>query len=198
MFSVVRAGFVAVMLSLLAGCAGKDFVRPSSDTFKLGQATYTQVVQQMGEPRNTGNVLMNEKNVKTATYVYASTGGEPVEEDVIPARALSYYFYNDVLVGQEFISSFKSDNSNFDDSRISAIFKGKTTRAEVIQLLGTPTATFVYPMTKQTSGEAIGYTYHTTRGGVFSGLKFFTKLLRIAFDDKDIVSEIDYTTTGNK
>jgi len=90
MFSVVRAGFVAVMLSLLAGCAGKDFVRPSSDTFKLGQATYTQVVQQMGEPRNTGNVLMNEKNVKTATYVYASTGGEPVEEDVIPARALSY------------------------------------------------------------------------------------------------------------
>ena len=103
MFSVVRAGFVAVMLSLLAGCAGKDFVRPSSDTFKLGQATDTQVVQQMGESRNTGNVLMNEKNVKTATYVYASTGGEPVEEDVIPARALSYYFYNDVLVGQEFI-----------------------------------------------------------------------------------------------
>ncbi len=53
-------------------------------------------------------------------------------------------------------------------------------------------------MKKQTSGEAIGYTYHTTRGGVFSGLKFFTKLLGIAFDDKDIVSEIDYTTTGNK
>jgi len=152
----------------------------------------------MGEPRKSGEVLKNDKNVKTATYVYASTGGEPLEEGVIPARALSYYFYNDILVGQEFLSSFKSDSSNFDESKISAISKEKTTRGEVIQLLGKPTATFVYPMIKQTSGDALGYTYNTTRGGAFSGFKFFTKSLRITFDDKDLVSEIDYASSGNK
>ena len=198
MLSIAKVGLIAAMLSLLAGCAGKDFVRPSSDTFKLGQTTYLQVVQQMGEPRRTGEVLKNEKNVKAATYVYAATGGEPLEQDVIPARALSYYFYNDVLVGQEFLSSFKSDNSNFDDSKISSISKGKTTREEVVQLLGKPTATFIYPMIKETSGEAIGYAYNTTRGGVFSGFKFFAKALIISFDDKDIVLEIDYTSSGNK
>lgn len=198
MLSVVKAGFAAIIVSLLAGCAGKDFVRPSSEAFKLGQTTYAQVVQKMGEPRKMGDVLKNDKKVKTATYVYAATGGEPLEQGVIPARALSYYFNDDVLVGQEFISSFKSDNSNFDESKISAISKGKTTREEVIQLLGKPTASFVYPMIKQTSGQAVGYSYNTTRGGAFSGFKFFTKALRIAFDDKGVVSDIDYTSSGTK
>jgi hypothetical protein len=198
MLSIVKTGFVAITLSLLVGCAGKNFVRPDYDAFKLGQTTYPQVIQRMGKPRQAGETLKNEKRVKMATYVYASTGGRPLEEGVIPARALSYYFYDDVLVGQEFLSSFESDNSNFDDSKVTAISKEKTTRAEIIQLFGKPTAIFVYPMVKQTSGEAFGYTYNTTRGGVFSGFKFFTKSLRISFDDKDLVSEIDYTETGNK
>jgi len=197
MLPIVRSGLVAVMFSLLVGCAGKDFVRPSSDTFKLGQTTYSQVIQQMGEPSKTGDIIKNEKNVRSATYVYSSVGGEPLEFGVIPARALSYYFYNDVLVGQEFCSSFKSDNSNFDDSKISSISKGKTTREGVIQLLGKPTATFVYPMIKETSGVAFGYIYNTTRKVVFE-YKFFTKSLLISFDNKDLVSGIDYAASGNK
>jgi hypothetical protein len=198
MLSVLRAVLFAFVLSLLAGCAGKDFVRPSSEAFRLGQTTHAQVIQQMGEPRKTGDVLKNEKNVNTATYVYAATGGEPLEEGVIPARALSYYFHNDVLVGQEFLSSFKADNSNFDETKISTIFKGKTTRLEVVQLLGRPSATFVAPMVKETSGEAIGYGYQTTRGGVFSGFKFYNKTLRITFDDKDRVLDIEYASSGSK
>jgi hypothetical protein len=198
MLSVVRTSIFLALISLLAGCAGKDFVRPASETVKLGQTTYAQVIQQMGEPRKTGEVLKNEKNVKSATYVYASTGGEPLEEGVIPARALAYYFHNDILVGQEFLSSFKSDNSNFDESKLPELSKGKTTRAEVVQLLGRPTATFIYPMVKQTSGEAFGYTYNTTRGGPFSGFKIFTKVLRISFDEKGTISDVDYTASGNK
>ncbi|MCX5718161.1 MAG: hypothetical protein NTW44_07675 [Nitrospirae bacterium] len=183
---------------LLAGCAGRDFVRPSSDAFKLGQTTYSQVVQQMGEPRKVGDVVKNGKNLKSITYVYAATGGEPLEEGVIPARALVYYFHNDVLVGQAFLSSFKSDNSNFDDIKIDKIIKGKTTRSEVFQLLGKPSSSFIFPMVKETSGEAIGYSYQTTRGGVYSGFKFFRKGLSISFDDRNIVSDIDYASSGNK
>ena len=198
MLSVVRISIFLTLTALLAGCAGRDFVRPASETFKLGQTTYAQVLQQMGEPLQTGEVLKNEKNVKSATYSYASTGGEPLEDEVIPARALVYYFHNDVLVGQSFLSSFKSDNSNFDEKKLPELSKGKTTRADVVQLFGRPTATFIYPMVKKTSGEALGYTYQTTRGGVFSGFRFFTKSLRISFDEKGTVSDVDYTASGNK
>jgi len=198
MLSVVRACLFAAVFSLLAGCAGTDFVRPSSEAFKLGRTTYGQVIQQMGEPGHTGEVLSNEKKVKTITYVYAATGGEPLEEDVIPARALSYYFHEDVLVGQVFLSSFKSDASNFDDSKLTGISKGRTTRAEVVRLLGKPSAAFIYPMVKQTSGEALGYGYTTTRGGVFSGFKVFTKNVRIAFSANDTVSDVDFASTGTK
>ena len=75
MLSALRTVLFASVLSLLAGCAGKDFVRPSSEAFRLGQTTYAQVIQKMGEPRKIGDVLKNEKNVKSATYVYATTGG---------------------------------------------------------------------------------------------------------------------------
>ena len=197
MLQIFRIVFFVSAFSLLAGCAGKDFTRPNSETFKLGETTSSQVIQQMGEPRKTGEALKNGKNVRTTTYVYAATGGEPLEEGVIPARAMSFYFYNETLVGQEFLSSFKSDNSNFDDSKISGIIKGKTTRAEVIQLLGKPTATFILPMVKETAGEAIGYTYQTTRGGAFSGFKFYNKVLRITFDSGDKVLDIDYASSGS-
>lgn len=186
------------MIALLSACAGKDFTRPGADTFRLGQTRFADVTQAMGEPRKTGEVLKNEKTIKTITYVYAATGGEPLEEGVIPARVQSYYFHDETLVGQEFISSFKSDNSNFDDSKLSTIQKGKTTRAEVIQLLGRPSSAYIAPMVKETSGEAIGYTYQTTRGGAFTGFKFFLKVAKITFDNKDRVLEVEYSSSGNK
>ncbi len=198
MYGTLRTACLVSLLSILAGCGGKDFVRPNPEEFKLGQTTYAQVIQRMGEPRRAGDALKNGKTVKAVTYVYASKGGEPLEADVIPARALTYYFYDNTLVGQEFISSFKSDNSNFDAKLVESIKKGQTTRAEVIGLLGEPTATFVPPMVKETSGEAIGYTYQAIRGGLFSGLKSSVKVLRISFDDKGLVSDIEYTSADNK
>jgi len=198
MFKALRMLFPVFFFSLLTGCAGTDFVRPSSETFKLGQTTYSQVVQQMGEPKKSGVVLKNGKNVISITYVYSTTVGEPLEEGVIPVRAMSYYFHDNRLVGQEFLSSFKSDNSNFDETKVATISKGKTTRAEVIQLLGRPSANYIPPMVTETSGEAIGYIYQTTRGGAFSGFKVFQKALMITFDDKNRVLNIDYSSASTK
>jgi len=189
---------VFALLLVLAGCAGKDFVRPAPDAFKLGQTSYAQVVQQLGEPRKSGDLLKDDKTVKSITYVYASAGSDASEAGVIPARGLTYYFYDDRLVGQEFLSSFKSDSSNFDESKVEGIRKGRTTRAEVIQALGAPTALFIPPMVKATAGEAIGYTYQATRGGAFSGFKVFVKSLRVSFDDGGLVSDVEYTAAGTK
>jgi hypothetical protein len=198
MHKSIRIVYVLALLLALTGCAGRDFVRPSSNTFTLGQTSYSQVLQQMGEPRNAGEVLKNGKNIKSISYAYASKGGDPLEDGVIPARALIYYFDNDILVGQSFLSSFKSDSSNFDNTRIESIKKGQTTRAEAIQILGKPTASFIPPMVKATAGEAIGYSYQTTRGSAFTGLKFFRKMLLVSFDDKGLVSDIEYSSSGTK
>jgi hypothetical protein len=195
---VLLAGFQITLLVLLAGCAGKDFVRPAPDAFRLGETRYEQVVAQLGEPRKTGDALTNGKSVKSITYVYASAGSEPAQEGVIPARGLTYYFYGDRLVGHEFISSFRSDSSNFDETKVEGLRKGETTRAAVIQALGPPSASFVPPMVKSTSGEAIGYTYTAAHGGLFSGLKFQTKSLRVSFDEGGVVSDIDYQATESR
>lgn len=198
MTSGLRFVLLAALLALLAGCAGRDFVRPSSGTLQLGKSTYSQVVEQMGRRGKFGDVLKNGKNIRSVTYVFATTGGDPLEPGVIPARALLYYFHDDVLVGQQFISSFKSDHSYFDDRKIPQISKGKSTRSEVIQLMGRPSASFIFPMVKQTSGEAIGYDYRPARGGVFRRVRFYVKSLRVTFDDKDRVLDVEYETSGKK
>jgi hypothetical protein len=198
MYETLRTACLVSLLSALVGCAGRDFVRPSPQDFTLGKTAYSQVIQRMGEPRRASDILKNGKNVKAITYVYASKGSEALEADVTPARALTYFFYADTLVGQEFVSSFKSDNSNFDDKLVPSIRKGQSTRSDVITLMGEPTAMFIVPMVKETSGEAIGYTYQAVRGGLFSGIKNSVKSLRISFDDKGVVSDIEYTSSDNK
>lgn len=64
--------------------------------------------------------------------------------------------------------------------------------------MGPPSASLIPPMVKETSGEAIGYVYATTRGGAFSGFKIFRKVLKIAFDEGGRVSDIDYSSSGSK
>ena len=195
---VVNLAFAIWAAIILAGCAGKDFVRPSSDTFKLGQSTYADVTKQLGEPRRTGDVLKNGKSVKTISYAYATMGGEPLEPGVIPARGMAYYFSDDKLVGQEFVSSFKSDNSNFDETKVEKIVKGTTTSAQVIEIFGQPTASYIFPMIKANPGEAIGYAYATASGGALSGLKAARKSLAVSLDADGVVTDVEYASSSNK
>ncbi|HET7764906.1 MAG TPA: hypothetical protein VFK92_07425 [Burkholderiales bacterium] len=190
--------FSAVVLASLFGCAGSDFVRSTPEAFKLGATTFNQVVRQMGEPRRIGEVTKNGAVLKSISYSYAATGGEPLEQGVIPVRVEAFFFHNDTLVGQEFLSSFKSDNTNFDDTKIPAIVKGKTTRSEVIQLLGRPSTMYIPPMIKEGPVEAVGYLYQTTSGGAFVGFKIFRKALTISLDGKGLVVDIDYSSSGSK
>jgi len=198
MYMTRRTAVLVALLSMLVGCAGNNFVRPSTDTFKLGQTTYSQIVKQLGEPRKVGDVLKNGNKIKSITYSYATTFGEPLDAGIIPARALEFFFYNDTLVGQQFVSSFKPDNTDFDEAKIDSLIKGQTTRAEVIQLLGNPSSSYIPPMVKETSGEAFGYNYITTRKLFLGGLKFFRKNLKITFDEKGLVLDTDYMSSGER
>lgn len=147
----------------------------------------------MGEANNAGEADKNGEKLKIISYGYES----PSAGGVSPGRALGFYFHNDTLVGQYFVSNFKSDNTNFDHTRVSAIVKGETTRDQVVQMLGKPTIFSIFPVVSKTSsGEAIGYTYGKSfRDPSDRKLKFFSKRLDVTFDDKDLVLDVDYTSS---
>jgi outer membrane protein assembly factor BamE (lipoprotein component of BamABCDE complex) len=188
--------FVAVLATMaLAGCAGTDFVRPANETLRNGQTSYSQVIGQMGQPRDQGAVVKNEKTLKSISYAYASTGGRGLKEGVVPARAMLFYFHNDILAGYEFVSSWAEDNTDFDSKKINSIVKGKTTRTEVIKLLGKPSGFYVYPMIKSQTGEAAAYVYSDARGSAFN-MKFFRKALVVSFDAANIATEVEFSSAG--
>ena len=194
---IIRFARICVTLSAIApaACGATDFVRPDPAELRVGQGTYSQVVATMGAPSSTREVLSNGEKIKTITYV-SNTGGEPLEAGVIPTRVIAFYFHQDHLVGQEFVSSFKADHTNFDDAKVAGFEKGKTTRSEILQALGKPTANYVKPMVKETSTDAIGYGYTTTSGSALTGLRVSTKLLSVAFDRNDKALEISYSAYG--
>jgi outer membrane protein assembly factor BamE (lipoprotein component of BamABCDE complex) len=186
---------VATLALALAGCAGKNFVRPDAEGLKNGQTTYSQVIQKMGSPQREGTALKNEQTVKTASYAYASAGGQALHSGVTAARGIAFYFYNDLMVGNEFVSSYADDNTDFDDGKIPAIVKGKTTRAEVLQLMGKPSGYYIYPMIKAKSGDAAVYVFSEVKGGAFN-MKFSRKTLVVTFDSSGIVTDVEFASSG--
>lgn len=191
------SALTATLTLLITGCAGTNFTLPEAGKLELGKTTKVEAIQTMGKPIQTGEVLQNEKKIEQLKYVYASTGGEAAYAGVIPARAFVLSFFENTLVGEEFTSSFKADNSDFNSDLIAKIEKGKTTRSEVIALLGKPTGTVIYPIIKSAHEKGIVYTYSQAKGSVFN-MQFHNKLLIVIFDNANIVTDIQYTANGQK
>jgi len=185
----------AALVGALSGCAGTNFVRPDDAALQNGKTTIAEAEAKYGSPFRESNATMNDEDVKLLSYAYASTGGTPLETGVIPARSLELTFWKDGLVSNIFVSSFKDDASAFDASKRSAIVKGKTTRAQVIELFGRPAGYAIYPVIKDKNGQALVYSYHTTSGSAFN-LKFSKSDLIVTVDPSGIVTDVSYGSSG--
>jgi outer membrane protein assembly factor BamE (lipoprotein component of BamABCDE complex) len=194
--TAIKLALISIVL-LLNACAGKDFVRMNDETLMLGKTTQGQIKAALGKPYQTGVVTKNEKQLTTASYAYAATGGKAAAKSVIPARSQGFYFLDNILVGYEFTSSFQVDSTNFDGAKVAEIKKGTTTRDEVVKLLGNPGGKYTYPLIPNMNQEAVNYLYSQTSGSAFN-LKFYQKQLVISFDPKGIVSNVEYTESGQK
>ncbi|MCQ4273299.1 hypothetical protein NA655_19875 [Pseudomonas kuykendallii] len=188
---------VVLAAALLSGCAGSNFVRPAADALATGTSTKSDVVQKLGKPERTGEITKNDKKLDVATYVYAQNTGVGAYPGVIAARSLTYTFLDGVLTSQEFMSSFKEDVTDFDGDKVPMIIKGKSTRADVVSLLGKPTGEAIFPVIPQQNEKALIYSYSQTTGTVFN-LKFYSKSLVVSFDPNDVVSNVEYTSSGSK
>jgi hypothetical protein len=189
-------GGLALLLVALGGCAGRDFSRPPADSVVLGQTTEREIRSRFGDPYRQGSVLRNGEAIKTVTYAYAAGAGS-LAGGLTPSRGLGFYFWNDVLVGNEFTSSFEEDRTDFDVAKVVQIRKGETTEAAVTALLGPAPGGYIHPMIADKTGRALVYLYTQTRGSSFS-LKHYQQLLVVTIGANGVVSDVQLTTAGER
>ena len=186
-----------VATATLTGCAGTNFVRPAEGELVVGKSTPAEVRKKMGDPWQSGELMKNEQNLKLAKYAYAVSGGDSAYPGVIPARAITFAYFSDKLVSQEFTSSFKEDLTDFDSKKVSQLVKGKSTKKDVVELFGKPTGEAIYPVIKGTTDYAYTYTYSQTKGTAFN-LKFYSKTLVVSFNNAGTVSDVEYAASGDQ
>ena len=191
-------GYLALALSLVAaGCAGSDFAKQSEDALVLGQTTRQDILQRLGTPYREGTATKNGKQLKTLSYAFATTTGAPVRDGVVPTRGQGFYFLDDKLAGYDFASSWRDDQTNFDGAKVPEIKKGVSTRDEVLRLIGRPGGKYAYPLIPDQTRQADVYLYAETRGGPFN-VKFYQKHLVVTYDERGVVSNVDYQEVRQK
>jgi hypothetical protein len=198
MSKIIKLSLSIFVVILIAACAaGRNFVRPKPESLILGKTTYDEIIQRFGKPYTEGTQVKNGITLKTVGYAYSKVGGPALFEGVTPGRGMGFSFLDNVVVGHEFTSSYRDDNSYFDDSKVGQIKKGETTRNKVIELMGRTGGMYVYPLIKGKDEKALVYLYTHTKGSIFD-LKVFQKLLVVSFNDTDIVTDINFTSSGQK
>ena len=183
--------FVALVVAGLC-LLGADFARPDPASFALGSTTEAEIRQRFGNPYGQTTSRVGDRVVTTLQYTYA----EP-RTGVIPARAMTYSFYDGRLVGFDYSSSFGADETAFDDKVVKRIKRGETTRTEVLAIAGPPTGQFIYPTPQATVPGRRAYVYGYSRSERLAPatLETANKVLTITFDDHDVVAELSLVMT---
>ncbi len=194
--SIVKCAIISLGI-FLTGCAGTNFVRVADDAVVLGQTTSEQITARLGSPYREGTVTKNDQQIKTSSYAYASVGGEAAAEGVTAARSQGFYFFNNKVVGYEFTSSWKEDSTNFDSAKVSQINKGESTRSDIVRLFGNPGGKYIYPVIPNSGEDAVNYLYSQTKGSAFN-LKLYQKLLVVTFNKQGIVTNVEFTESGQE
>jgi hypothetical protein len=194
---ILTLTLVALFAYNCVGTSGANFERVEEDTISLGLSTYGDIVTRMGDSFEEDVYIKNNKKFKLIGYTYSSTGGVATSRRAIATRHQMFYFYQNILVGHEFISSWEEDHTNFDETKVNQIIKEESTKEDVMSLLGKPSGKLIYPLSKNKGTEVLLYSFYEGRQYAYS-IEFFQKNLHIECDQTGTVTEIEYTETGNK
>jgi len=189
---------VVFLALLLTGCAGgRDFVRPGSDSLRLGTTTYQEVLQEFGEPLRIGISIHNGATIKTASY---SNAVATPFVGAVPEWETSFHFLDNVLVGYEYSSSFAEDSTDFDETKIGQIKMGGTSRERVLELFGKPGGGCIYPMILRKDDTALVYLFSgvTRRLFVPGSVRMTRKMLIVSIGPDGIVTDVFFTESNPK
>lgn len=194
---LIRFCSLVALFIALSGCASApQFVKPAPDKLVLGKSTSTDVLQsQSAQPVAQNEATLNGEKVKTISY---SAGESPKFWGLlIERRYATYTLYNDTLVGSEFASTYSGESTEFNTDKIPSIEKGKTTRSEVIALLGQPSGEVLYPVVANKTDRALVYSYSWSR---FAGILTTnnSNLLVVTLDANNVVTNISFKQNGKE
>lgn len=167
----MRCAVACIMGALLvAGCTGRDFVKPAPESLSLGVTPQDEVVAKYGQPYRQSTEILSGAGAPNAAvrpagtynhlvYYYADRAALMLPGGRATERLLGFDFWNGKLYGYNFLSNFNSDSSNFDESKATQMERGRSTTDEVLDLLGPPTGQGVYPAIMDPSDRKFIYSY---------------------------------------
>jgi hypothetical protein len=182
-----RVGAVTAALAVLALSAcitvGRNFVRPDPSTITLKKTTRSEIEARLGPPFSTGQFSKNGQLIDSMHYFY---GKQDAIINVIHKKHCWFYFVGPDLVGFVYLTGLSSEQRDFDAQLVRWIVKGKTTKAEVMTMLGPPAGVLQYPVTdekKTVEGDSsIIYSYHAKQAD---------KFLEVFFDVKGVAKDVN-------
>ena len=193
---IFRHVVVYISILLLTGCGTglKDFSRPDAGKIQVGHSTRQDVVSVMrAEPSRVGKKTINNVMVNQMEYSYtgSNNNSDVQETGYIPVRT-QYFYLNDsnVVIGAEYHSSFDTDSTRYDVSKVPLIVKGVTTHDQIVALLGAPSIEWVKPLSSGSAVQSIGYHYRNLR----ISPKFMTNAYKLIvdLDVQNVVTNVDF------
>lgn len=191
---------IAAALQLnCVGTAGHHFVRPTRDILRLGVTTSRDIVSRLGVPTGTSVRITDGDTVKTMTFTYATATVEPCMSTVTSSssRAAVFNFSEDTLVGYDYTSTFPDDRMTFDESKVSQIKKGESSRLQVEQLLGPPAGEYIHPMAKGEKDHVLLYNWldiHLSGSSPAIETNTRSKTLSVTLGPDGLVSDVSLST----
>ncbi len=201
---------------LAAGCSseGRDFTRPPQGALLLGVTTPAEIVAAFGEPaerhEEPGNITTIDNfealkprpdGLRRATVKgsierlrYAFTRATMVSlgnQATARIRLLDLSFWNGKLVAYNFSSSFNEDATDFDEAKVGALTRGRTSASDVLNLFGTPGGQGIYPSVARSGTRQ--YTWQFASAGPRRG-QTTLKRLELLFGPTDRLEQIYLVT----
>lgn len=171
--------FAALLLTGCARTSGHEFAIPIETQVAVGQTTVADVRATFGEPdtsesfTTTGGAAApkdpeSEFDSATATVPgvyetlrYRFVKGPVLGGDIFVKTAI-FLFRDGVLIGYNATSNFADHSTDFDETKISLLRKGESTREDAESILGPPTGKAIYPVALKAGQYKLLYNYGTS------------------------------------
>ncbi len=209
----VLAGAAA---SLLTGCSssGRDFAPPHNGALVLGETSPSSAIAAFGEPEirrqepcdpslsdSLDSLQPRPQPLRRAALkgeferlIYSFTQAKLVvlaDQATARIRLLDLAFWKDKLVYYHYSSSFAQDATDFDEAKVKALGRGRTSTTDVLNQLGRPGGQAIYPFVARAGTRA--YVYQFATAGPRKG-QVTLKHLELLFNAGDRLEQVYLVT----
>ena len=182
---MVTTGIVVLMF--MACSAPSNISKSAVDQFTLGKTTMDEVKGAYGTQDLIHELSTPETGLTKISYAYRDPSDNACQPDVYAIQQVDFFFKKKLLYGVQYMSSTALDCTKFDDSKVSDIQVGKTTKADIKAWFGSPDGKF------QTEGPGSIWRYLYVQKKTHKR-EYDHQLLDVHFDENGVVEDfkLDY------